>query len=91
MDVLNLLNMVFIIFLVALWWGLYDAAHSPPETEQDPFQSLAMSGLLVGGAPFMPAGTPSTGLDHVLTRIGAAAAASQPFPSFSRARGTPMS
>ncbi len=72
LNVLNLLNLVFIIFLVALWWGLYDAAHPPPETEQDPFQSLAMSGLLVGGAPFVPAGTPPTGLDHVLTRIGAA-------------------
>jgi hypothetical protein len=33
MDVLSLLNVVFVVVLIALWWGLYDAAHPPPEAE----------------------------------------------------------
>ena len=72
MDVLALLNLVFIILLVALWWGLYDAAHPPSDREQDPFSSFAMSGILVGGVPLAPRGTVPEALDTVLGRIGRA-------------------
>lgn len=72
MDVFGLLSIVFAVVLSALWWGLYDAAHPPPEAEQDPFRSLAMSGMFVGGVPAMPVSTTPEGLDHVLARIGRA-------------------
>jgi predicted lipid-binding transport protein (Tim44 family) len=68
-DLLSLLNVVFVVVLIALWWGLYDAAHPPPDAERDPFMSLAMSGILVGGVPPQPASTVPDGLDHVLSRI----------------------
>jgi hypothetical protein len=71
MDVLGFLNLVFIVVLVALWWGLYDAAHPPPEPEKDPFRSLAMSGIFVGGVPPPELSVPDT-LDTVLARIGGA-------------------
>ncbi len=70
MDVLGLLNLVFIVILVALWWGLYDAANPPPEAEQDPFRSLAMSGIFVG-VPTPDLTVPES-LDTVLARIGRA-------------------
>ncbi len=71
MDVLGFLNLVFIVVLVALWWGLYDAAHPPPEPEKDPYRSLAMSGIFVGGVPPPELTVPDT-LDAVLARIGRA-------------------
>ena len=73
MDVFGLLSIVVAVVLSALWWSLYDTAHPPPEAEQDPFRSLAMSGMFVGGVPLLPAqpAGPET-LDRVLARIGKA-------------------
>ena len=72
MDVLSLLNVVFVVVLIALWWGLYDAAHPPPEADKDPFRALAMSGMFVGGVPQVPSPPMPDGLEQVLARIGRA-------------------
>lgn len=69
MDLLGILSFVFVVFLTILWWGLYDAANPPGDAERDPFSSLAMSGLFVGGIAPVPLGTPPPSLDTVLQRI----------------------
>lgn len=54
LDLLNFLNVIFVIVLIAVWWGLYDAAHPPPDADQEQFPSLAMSGMLFSGVPPPP-------------------------------------
>lgn len=72
LDLLNFLNVIFVIVLIAVWWGLYDAAHPPPDADQEQFPSLAMSGMLFSGVPPLPASTVPEVLDHVLIRIASA-------------------
>lgn len=69
MDVLGLLNVVLIVVLTALWWGLYDAAHPPEGDSEDPIRSLAMSGMFPGVAALAGATSGPENLDHVLARI----------------------
>jgi predicted lipid-binding transport protein (Tim44 family) len=72
MDLFGLLSFIFVVVLTILWWGLYDAANPPGDAERDPFSSLAMSGLFVGGIAPVPLGSPPSSLDTVLQRIGTA-------------------
>lgn len=72
LDLLSFLNVIFVIVLLAVWWGFYDAARPPPDADQEQFPSLAMAGMLFGGVPPVPASTVPEALDHVLIRIASA-------------------
>lgn len=72
LDAFSLLNVVFVVVLLAAWWAFYDAAHRPPDAEQDASPMLAMSGMVFGATPLAPSATMLDGLDRVLNRIGGA-------------------
>ena len=71
LDLLSFLNVIFVIVLIAVWWG-YDAAHLPPDADQEHLPSLAMPGMLFGGVPPVPSSTVPDALDQVLIRIASA-------------------
>lgn len=72
LDLLSLLNVIFVIVVIAAWWGFYDATHPPPDADQKQFSSLAMSGMLFGGVPPVPTSTVPEALDQILIRIASA-------------------
>ena len=72
LDAFSLLNVVFVVVLLAAWWAFYDAAHRPRDAEQDASPMLAMSGMVFGATPLAPSATMLDGLDRVLNRIGGA-------------------
>lgn len=72
LGLLNFLNVIFVIVLLAVWWGFYDAAHPPPDADRERFPTFAMAGMLFGGVPPVPASTVPEALDHVLIRIASA-------------------
>ena len=72
LDAFSLLNVVFVIVLLAAWWAFYDAAHRPPDAEQEASPMLAMSGMVFDATPLGSSATMPDGLDRVLNRIGAA-------------------
>ena len=72
LDAFSLLNVVFVVVLLAAWWAFYDAAHRPRDAEQDASPMLAMSGMVFGATPLAPSATMLHGLDREIHRIGGA-------------------
>ena len=68
----SLLNVAFVIVLLAAWWAFYGAAHRPPDAGQEASPMLAMSGMVFCATPLVPSATMPDGLARVLTRIGGA-------------------